>query len=113
MSIWLLSIMPAWSTDIADEFLRLAAANGERLNQLQLQDLVYIAHGWRLALSGEPLTGDRPEASETGPIYRRLANVFAGYGMDPLPSEIGAQSASLMNQIRFKLLPIWIDRKET
>jgi len=80
--------MPAWSTRIANEFIRLAVADGRDLNQSQLQKLIYIAHGWRLAFSGEPLTGDRPEAWSFGPVYHRLANALAAYGNEPVRDEI-------------------------
>ena len=85
--------MPGWSTEIANEFLRLAQADRTQLNQLQLQDLVYIAHGWQLASSGQPLTGDRPEADETGPIYRRLARALAEYGLNPITDEVMDEDA--------------------
>ena len=80
--------MPAWSPEIANEFIRLAAKEGRALDQIQLQKLVYIAHGWRLAISGQPLTGDRPEAWEFGPVYRRLADALAPFGVDPVPHEL-------------------------
>lgn len=76
--------MPAWSIEVANELVRMAAADGRQLNQMQLQDLVYIAHGWCLALTGEPLTGDRPEALEHGPEYRRLAIALEHFGVDPV-----------------------------
>jgi uncharacterized phage-associated protein len=81
--------MPTWSPEIANEFIRLAAADGRVFNQIQLQKLVYIAHGWRLAISGQPLTGDRPEAWEFGPVYRRLADALARFGVDPVPHGLG------------------------
>jgi uncharacterized phage-associated protein len=80
--------VPGWSTEIANELIRMAAASGRPLNQLQLQELVYIAHGWCLALTGQPLTGDRPEALEHGPEYRRLAQAFERSGTDPVTREI-------------------------
>lgn len=80
--------MPAWSTEIANEFIRLAAGDGRAFDQMQLQELVYIAHGWCLAITGEPLTGDRPEALRYGPEYRRLAQALAEYGSDPVTREI-------------------------
>jgi uncharacterized phage-associated protein len=76
--------MPAWSTEIANEFIRLAATNGQAFDQMQLQKLVYIAHGWCLAVSDGPLTGDRPEAWELGPIYRRMADALAPCGQHPV-----------------------------
>ncbi len=45
------------STEIANEFLKMNGAMG-RLTQMHLQKLVYIAHGWKLALVGEPLADD-------------------------------------------------------
>jgi uncharacterized phage-associated protein len=47
---------------------------------MRLQKLVYIAHGWCLAITGEPLTGDRPEAWDFGPMYRRLADALETCG---------------------------------
>lgn len=58
------------SVAIANEFLRRAGKSG--LTQMQLQKLVYFAHGWNLALSGEPLTSDSPEAWNYGPVYSDL-----------------------------------------
>jgi len=37
--------MVAWSPEIANEFIRLARAEARLLDQMQLQELVYIAHG--------------------------------------------------------------------
>ena len=59
---------------------------------MQLQELVYIAHGWCLAMTGEPLTGDRPEALEHGPEYRRLADALAKSDVEPVISEIKPRS---------------------
>ena len=80
--------MPAWSPEIANELIRMAAAEGKVFDQMHLQELVYIAHGWCLAITGEPLTGDRPEALEHGPEYRRLAEALARWGIEPVTLEI-------------------------
>lgn len=80
--------VPAWSPEIANELIRLASADAQAFNQMHLQELVYIAHGWCLATTGEPLTGDRPEALEHGPEYRRLADALAQWGLDPVTSAI-------------------------
>ncbi|WP_308514773.1 hypothetical protein [Sphingomonas flavescens] len=80
--------MPAWSTEIANEFLRLAVADGRLLDQMQLQDLTYIAHGWCLAATDQPLTGDRPEALADGPEYRLLAKALRAWGTKPVRHQI-------------------------
>ena len=80
--------MPGWSPEIANEFIRLGAAEKRAFDQLQLQGLVYIAHGWCLASHAQPLTGDRPEAWEFGPAYRKLSDALARYGREPVTNEI-------------------------
>jgi len=80
--------MPAWSPEIANEFVRLAGAERRGLSQGQLQKLVYIAHGWTLAFFDQPLTGDRPEAWSFGPVYRRLADALARYGNRSVSEQI-------------------------
>jgi uncharacterized phage-associated protein len=79
------SLMPAWSTVIAAHIVRRLQHAGLPIEQGRLQRLVYVAHGWRLAASGQPLTGDRPEAWPYGPVYRRLAEVLAPFGSSSLP----------------------------
>ena len=96
--------MPAWSSEIANEFIRLAAIDDRAFDQLQLQALVYIAHGWRLADCGEPLTGDRPEARAFGPLYQRLAEAFASYGEDPVLEQIEVRFHSDLDQSETDLI---------
>jgi uncharacterized phage-associated protein len=86
-------MMPGWSTEIANELIRLGSEQGRSFDQMQLQKLVYIAHGWCLAITGEPLTGDRPEAWSIGPIYRRLADSLARQGTKPMTSSIDVPMA--------------------
>jgi len=55
---------------------------------MQLQKLVYIAHGWNLAVNGEALTIDGPQAWEYGPVYRDLYRALSSYGRSPVSREI-------------------------
>lgn len=80
--------MTAWSPEIANEFITRAKAEGRALTQMQLQKLVYIAHGWNLAITGEPLTYDAPEAWEYGPVYKELRRALKDYGRQPVSREI-------------------------
>jgi uncharacterized phage-associated protein len=80
--------VPAWSPEIANDLIAMARSEGKAFDQMHLQELVYIAHGWCLVITGEPLTGDRPEALEHGPEYRRLADALARWGVQPVTSEI-------------------------
>jgi uncharacterized phage-associated protein len=88
--------MPGWSHEIANEFIRLAAEEGRTFDPMQLQKLVYIAHGWNLASFNQPLTGDRPEAWEFGPVYVRLSEALAAYGYEPVTALIG-ETASVLD----------------
>jgi uncharacterized phage-associated protein len=71
--------MPHASVEIANEFLRLA---GGRLTQMQVQKLAYIAHGWNLAINGEPLIAEPPRAWPYGPVYVDLYEHTKLFGKD-------------------------------
>ncbi len=54
---------------VANEFIKLAKKHGKKpLTHMQLQKLVYIAHGWSFALGEEeaPLIADTVEAWDWG-----------------------------------------------
>ena len=68
---------------IANYFLELARKEGKELSPLQIQKLVYIAHGWYLALYGieNPLVDDEyAEAWEYGPVFPSLYHEFKEFG---------------------------------
>ena len=77
-------IMAGPSTAIANEFLRRAMRDRRPLTQMQLQKLVYIAHGWNLAINLRPLTTDDPQAWDYGPVYPDLWEAVRGYGGQPV-----------------------------
>lgn len=76
------------STAIANEFIRRAKKDGKQLTHMQLQKLVYIAHGWSLAVTGSPLTEDSPEAWDYGPVYPELWEALKMYGSAPVTRPI-------------------------
>lgn len=65
---------------VANYFLECAERSGQKLDPLKLQKLVYFAHGWCLALTGQPLVADRVEAWAYGPVIRRLYGEFKHFG---------------------------------
>lgn len=65
---------------VANEFLKRANRDGVSLTPMQLQKLVYIAHGWCLAIFDKPLIKDRIEAWDFGPVIPRLYHQFKRYG---------------------------------
>lgn len=70
------------------EFASAAIANtlvdiaGRSLTQMKLHKLTYMAHGWHLAITGEPLVTDKPEAWDNGPVFRLIWDRIRDYGLD-------------------------------
>ena len=58
----------------------------QRISPLQIQKLVYIAHGWHLALhEGKPLVNDEfAEAWKYGPVFASLYYEFKHIGRKPI-----------------------------
>ncbi len=72
--------MPYPAAAIANEFLELARAEGRPLTPMHIQKLIYFAHGWNLALTGEPLIRERVEAWDYGPVIRALYGELKVFG---------------------------------
>ncbi|MBC6403447.1 MAG: DUF4065 domain-containing protein [Hyphomonadaceae bacterium] len=72
---------------IANAFLGMAGGAG-RLTQIHIQKLVYIAHGWMLGLSGEPLVNCEPEAWDRGPVFTGLREYIKMAGSSPIKRQI-------------------------
>lgn len=87
--------MPGTSLDVANEFIRLAKESGRELTQMQLQKLVYIAHGWKLALSDAELTTDKPQAWDFGPVYPNLYEQLKKYGRGPVSDYVRSLEQSI------------------
>ncbi len=72
--------MPYSAKAIANYFLDRANAVGWEITPMKMQKLVYIAHGWNLAIHGEPLFGETVEAWRYGPVIPSLYQAFKKYG---------------------------------
>jgi uncharacterized phage-associated protein len=78
---------------VANEFLRVARGSGRSLTNMQLQKLVYIAHGYTLAILHDPLIRQTVEAWRYGPVIKDLYKTLQKYGAGlvtefiPQPSE--------------------------
>jgi len=69
---------------IANYFIERAVEEGAPVDHLKLQKLVYIAHGWHLAVYGEPLLRERVEAWQYGPVIRSLYHELKKFGNRPI-----------------------------
>lgn len=65
---------------IANYFIDKANVEDTPLDHLRLQKLVYMAHGWNLAVHGDPLISDGVEAWKYGPVIPDLYHRFKSYG---------------------------------
>lgn len=90
---------PYSAITVANEFIRLAGAEGRTLTPMQLVKLAYIAHGWSLALLGKPLLADHVEAWRYGPVvpglYRHVKQFGSGPVTSPIPPTMFARGQSL------------------
>lgn len=73
---------------VANEFLKLAQDAGRALTNMQLQKLVYIAHGYSLAILHRPLIKQAVQAWKFGPVvdvlYESLRQYGAGVVREPI-----------------------------
>lgn len=67
---------------VANHFLDFGLTRRTKISPLKIQKLVYISHGWHLALSdGEPLVADEyAEAWPYGPVFPSVYHEFKHYG---------------------------------
>lgn len=65
---------------VANYFLDKAKADGIPLTPMKLQKLIYFAHGWYLALYGEPLINEQVQAWDYGPVVSSVYHEFKKFG---------------------------------
>jgi uncharacterized phage-associated protein len=69
---------------IANYFIDKGKDGDDPLTPMKLLKLVYIAHGWYLAHTDNPLFEDRVEAWKYGPVIPTLYHEFKHYGHEPI-----------------------------
>lgn len=91
--------MPHPSTAIANAFLTLPEVRSSGgLTQMQLQKLVYMAHGWNMVINGEPLVSDNPEAWTHGPVFRDLYEHTRSAGTKPITEQISPDDHPIISE---------------
>lgn len=75
---------------VANAFLRLARDEGHSLTNMQVQKLVFFAHGVHLAGFGEPLIHEHPRAWTFGPVIPELYEALRKYGSKDVTEELKA-----------------------
>lgn len=73
---------------IANEFLARARRDQRALTNMQVQKLVFIAHGFALALMDQALVSQDVHAFEFGPVFPRLYKSLRKYGSGNVTDDI-------------------------
>jgi uncharacterized phage-associated protein len=93
---------------IANYFVKKSLESGKELTPMKLVKLVYIAHGWHLALTGQPLIDERVQAWKFGPVISSVYHFFKGYGNRQIDSTVSLiETESLPTHTKQLLDKIW------
>jgi uncharacterized phage-associated protein len=78
---------PYDALSVANFMLGSAKSNNLGLSPMQVQKLVYFAHGWNLGLKDSRLIEQSVEAWEWGPVIREIYKAFKCYGSGAIGEE--------------------------
>ncbi len=76
--------MPYKTDAVVNYFLELANIDGEAISPMKLQKLLYLAHGWSLALADKPLLDKEIQAWKYGPVIPSVYQTFKEFGNDDI-----------------------------
>lgn len=69
---------------VANSFIELAESHETQLDHMQLQKLIYYAHGWCLAFSDKPLIDEEIQAWPYGPVIESVYHKFKRFGANSI-----------------------------
>lgn len=69
---------------IANYFVQKSFATGKELTPMKVVKLVYISHGWYLALADKALINEPIQAWKYGPVIKSVYQEFKEYGKDQI-----------------------------
>jgi uncharacterized phage-associated protein len=82
---------------IANYFIRKAHEHGQTLTPMKLIKLVYLAHGWNLALQQQALIDEPIAAWRYGPVIASLYHQFKKFGNDGVTEYAPSSDHDLYN----------------
>lgn len=80
---------------IADVMLKIGKRKGDAMTPMKLLKLVYIAHGFSLALLNRDLFQNRIEAWRYGPVIPDLYQATKQWGREPIPLELVGDTSDI------------------
>ena len=90
---------PFKSLAVANRFIELSGGKESNLTLMKLLKVVYFAHGWHLAITGnEPLVDDAIEAWKFGPVAPSIYHSFKEYGSSPI-TDFGKEAVLKDNEV--------------
>lgn len=75
---------------IANAIIAVGDSYGLTFTNLQMQKLVYLAHGYHLRATGKPLVSEQFEAWDFGPVSRTLYTALKAFGEEKVLQRIEA-----------------------
>ena len=85
---------------IANEFIQKGIDEKNPITPLEVQKLIYFAHGWMLANHNEPLHYDEWEAWPYGPVLPVVYHCLSFYRADPVTDTILARDTPIKDSER-------------
>ncbi|HYR74723.1 MAG TPA: type II toxin-antitoxin system antitoxin SocA domain-containing protein [Pyrinomonadaceae bacterium] len=89
---------------VANGLLKIAQDAGRTLTNMQLQKLVYIAHGYALAILHKPLIKQSVEAWRYGPVVADLYHALRAYGAGKVTASINILPEEKLSETHLALL---------
>lgn len=92
---------------VANFFIEVARQEKIEMTHLKLQKLIYIAHGWCLALLGRQLIDETPQAWKYGPVIKSLYHALKHSGSSPIKELVSLPDTDENGKLieRFPRLP--------
>ena len=76
---------------VANEILRRAWDDNQKVTHLKVMKLVYYCHGWMLGLNQKPMQWQPVEAWPLGPVVRDVYRSLQRYGGEPINRPINIE----------------------
>ena len=98
------------SLAIANYFISRSIQENRPLEHRKLQKLLYIAHGWHLAITGNPLLDEDLVAFSFGVVVVGVFRHLIWYGLDPVDELIEIEEETVFNESQIWVLEkVWLN----